>query len=50
MIKDCLMDNKKTINDITMYKGDCLEVMDRLIEQGVVVDAIITDVPYLTIP
>ena len=40
------MDNKKTINDITMYKGDCLEVMDRLIEQGVVVDAIITDPPY----
>ena len=50
MIKDCLMDNKKTINDITMYKGDCLEVMDRLVGQGVVVDAIITDVPYLTIP
>ena len=42
------MDNKKTINDITMYKGDCLEVMDRLIEQGVVVDAIITDPPYGT--
>ena len=40
------MDNKKTINDITMYKGDCLEVMDRLVGQGVVVDAIITDVPY----
>ena len=35
---------------IDLYKGDCLEVMDRLIEQGVVVDAIITDVPYLTIP
>ena len=31
---------------IDLYKGDCLEVMDRLIEQGVVVDAIITDVPY----
>ena len=29
------MENKKEINDITMYKGDCLEVMDRLIEQGV---------------
>ena len=27
------MENKKTINDITMYKGDCLSVMDRLIEQ-----------------
>ena len=42
------MENKKEINDITMYKGDCLEVMDRLIEQGVVVDAIITDPPYGT--
>jgi len=31
---------------IDLYKGDCLEVMDRLIEQGVVVDAIITDPPY----
>ena len=29
--------------------GDCLEEMDRLIEQGVVVDAIITDPPYGTI-
>ena len=28
--------------------GDCLEEMDRLIEQGVVVDAIITDPPYGT--
>ena len=24
-----------------LYLGDCLEVMDRLIEEGVVVDAII---------
>ncbi len=29
-----------------LYKGDCLEVMDYLIEQGVKVDAIITDPPY----
>ena len=29
-----------------IYKGDCLEVMDKLIEQGVKVDAIITDPPY----
>lgn len=28
--------------------GDCLEVMDRLIAEGVVVDAIITDPPYGT--
>ena len=41
------MENKKEINDIDLFNGDCLEVMDRLIEQGVVVDAIITDPPYL---
>ena len=33
---------------IDLYKGDCLEVMDTLIEQGVTVDAIITDPPYGT--
>ena len=42
------MENKKQINDITMHKGDCLEIMDRLIEQGIIVDAIITDPPYGT--
>ena len=31
-----------------LYNGDCLEVMDNLIEQGVTVDAIITDPPYGT--
>ncbi len=31
-----------------LYHGDCLEVMDRLIEEGVVVDAIICDPPYGT--
>ena len=35
-------------NDINLFNGDCLEVMDKLIEQGVVVDAIITDPPYGT--
>jgi site-specific DNA-methyltransferase (adenine-specific) len=30
----------------TIYNGDCLDVMDYLIEQGVKVDAIITDPPY----
>jgi site-specific DNA-methyltransferase (adenine-specific) len=29
-----------------LYQGDCLEVMDELIAKGVVVDAIITDLPY----
>ena len=33
---------------IKLYNGDCLEVMDKLIEQGVKVDAIITDPPYGT--
>jgi site-specific DNA-methyltransferase (adenine-specific) len=32
----------------TIYNGDCLEVMDYLIEQGIKVDAIITDTPYGT--
>lgn len=31
---------------IDLRKGDCLEVMDKLIEEGVVIDAIITDPPY----
>ncbi len=31
---------------IELYNGDCLEVMDKLIEQGIKVDAIITDPPY----
>ena len=35
-------------NSINLFNGDCLEVMDILIERGVVVDAIITDPPYGT--
>ena len=31
-----------------LYHGDCLEVMDKLIEEGVVVDTIICDPPYGT--
>ena len=31
-----------------LYNGDCLEIMDRLIEEGIKVDAIITDPPYGT--
>ena len=34
-------------NIVKLYNGDCLEVMEILIERGVVVDAIITDPPYL---
>jgi len=33
---------------IDLYKGDCLTVMDELIEEGVTVDAIIVDLPYGT--
>ncbi len=33
---------------IQLYHGDCLEVMDRLIEQGIVVDMILTDPPFGT--
>lgn len=36
------------MSKIELYQGDCLEVMDRLIEQGVKVDAIICDIPYGT--
>lgn len=31
---------------IELHNGDCLEVMDRLIENGVKVDLIVTDPPY----
>ena len=31
-----------------LHQGDCLEIMDKLIEQGVKIDAIITDPPYGT--
>ena len=31
-----------------LYHGDCLEVMDKLIKDGVIVDAIITDPPFGT--
>ena len=33
---------------IELYNGDCLEVMDKLIKEGIKVDAIITDPPYGT--
>lgn len=36
------------IENIKLYNGDCLAIMDKLIEQGVKVDAIITDLPYGT--
>ena len=33
---------------IHLYNDDCLQIMDKLIEDGVLVDAIITDPPYGT--
>ena len=35
-------------NGIKLYHGDCLEIMDKLIEQGVKIDMILTDPPYGT--
>ena len=35
------------MSDMRLIQGDCLEVMDELIEEGVKVDCIITDPPYL---
>lgn len=36
------------MNKYKLYNGDCLEIMDKLIEEGVIVDAIICDPPYGT--
>ena len=41
------MEYKKIINSI-LIQGDCLEVIPLLFEQGIKVDAIITDIPYGT--
>ena len=40
-----MLDLSKSVN---LFQGDCLEAMDKLIKQGVKVDAIITDPPYGT--
>ena len=36
------------MENITLIQGECLKEMDKLIEQGIKVDAIITDIPYGT--
>ena len=36
------------MSNIKLYQGDCLEIMDKLIQEGVKVDAVITDPPYGT--
>lgn len=33
-------------SNIALFNGDCLEVMDYLIEQNIQVDCILTDPPY----
>ena len=35
-------------DNVKLYQGVCLEVMDILIEQGIKVDCILTDPPYGT--
>ena len=32
--------------NVKLYQGDCLEIMDKLIDEGIKVDAVITDPPY----
>ena len=39
---------ENNLEELKLYNGDCLEVMDKLIAEGVKVDAIITDPPYNT--
>lgn len=36
------------MSDIKLYNGDCLQVMESLVNSGVKVDAVITDPPYGT--
>jgi site-specific DNA-methyltransferase (adenine-specific) len=36
------------VNNIQLFKGDCLDVMDGLIERNIKVDAVICDPPYGT--
>ena len=38
----------KMKDKIQLFKGDCLEIMDRLIEDGIKVDLILCDPPYGT--
>ena len=38
------------MTDIKLYNGNCIEYMDKLIDQNIQVDRIVTDPPYLTTP
>ena len=37
---------QEVIGESRLIQGECLAVMDKLIVEGIVVDAIITDPPY----
>ena len=37
---------KVTEGNITLYRGDCLDIMPKLIQEGVKVDMILCDLPY----
>ena len=37
---------QEVVGESRLIQGECLAVMDRLIAEGVVVEAIITDPPY----
>ena len=37
---------QEVIGESRLIQGECLAVMDKLIAEGIVVDAIITDPPY----
>lgn len=36
------------MSEIKLFQGDCIEIMQELIKEGIKVDAIITDIPYGT--
>ena len=43
-----VVENRVNDEKIKLYHGDCLEILPTLIDLGVVVDSVITDVPYGT--
>jgi len=38
--------NKEALGDMQLYHGEALATMDKLIADGIIVDAIICDPPY----
>jgi DNA modification methylase len=41
-----MIKNKEILGGLRLINGEALETMDKLIEQSVIVDAIICDPPY----